>query len=37
MMAKRVAAAGIKREVGNDLVKQVTRRYEDDVTRDGGP
>jgi hypothetical protein len=35
MMIRRLAAAGIKREDGDELVKQVTRRYEDDVIRDG--
>jgi|GEM_PF-3254524 len=37
MMVMRIAAAGIKREDGNELVKQIARRYEDDVIRDGGP
>ncbi len=37
MMARRLAADGIKREDGNELVKQIARRCEDDVIRDGGP
>lgn len=31
------AATGLKREDANDLVKTIVKKYEGDVTRDGGP
>ncbi len=31
------AAAGIKRDEANELVRQIVSKYERDVTRDGGP
>jgi methylamine--corrinoid protein Co-methyltransferase len=31
------AATGIKRGDANELVKQIVRKYEKDVTKDGGP